>query len=129
MPYREDGSDVPDRIKGKKKRRQWAHVWNGEYAQHGDEGRAFATANSIYNQSKKVTLTQFLKFGTDETGFTKGEYGPFKCATCKYSSALGDEHVCTNDNVHEDPDVPSDSFGNKIIEPEDCCNNWTPVEE
>lgn len=47
MPYSEDGSDVPARIKGKKKRRQWAHVWNSIYQQTGDEGRAFAGANSV----------------------------------------------------------------------------------
>jgi len=55
MPYNEStGADVPDRIKGSKKRRQWAHVWNSTYKETGDESRAFAAANSVYNDAKKA---------------------------------------------------------------------------
>lgn len=35
---------VKQKIKSEKKRRQWMHVWNSEYASHGDESRAFASA-------------------------------------------------------------------------------------
>lgn len=59
MPYQENGSDVPARIKGKKNRRQWAHVWNSEYTSHGDEGRAFAAANSVYNEATKKALSVY----------------------------------------------------------------------
>ena len=66
MPYATDGHDVPARIKGSKKRRQWAHVWNSTYESTGDEGRAFAAANSVYNNAKKVILIEDL---ADSTSF------------------------------------------------------------
>lgn len=62
MPYTESGSDVPDKIKGKKKRKQWAAVWNSSYQAHHDEGRAFAEANSVYDKAKSDALT---KYGED----------------------------------------------------------------
>lgn len=51
-------------------------------------------------------MQALFKFGTANTGFTKG--------------------VCTNDVVAQDSAVPEDKFGNKKIEAEDCCNHWTP---
>jgi hypothetical protein len=124
MPYKEDGSDVPKHVKGKKKRRQWAHVWNSMYQQTGDESRAYAAANSVAGRSKKLS-----KFGTDIVGYVGAEFGPFKCGTCKYSESLFDESICTNDEVREDESVPEDVYGNKLIEFEACCNLWEPGEE
>jgi len=133
MPYSSE-SEVPSRIKGKKARRQWMQVWNSTYASTHDEGRAFAAANSVYNQRKNKTkkleeATELLKFGTDLAGYTPAEYGPFKCATCSWSRSLGDEHICANSLVQEDDDTPRDSYGNVLIEPEACCNYWNPVND
>ncbi len=57
MPYKNDGSDVPENIQKlpKKKRRQWAHVWNSVFERclsaGGEkqecESRAFAQANAV----------------------------------------------------------------------------------
>ena len=54
MPYASD-SEVPSRIKGKKARHQWRIIWNEVFNSTGDEGKAFAEANSVYNnRTKKV---------------------------------------------------------------------------
>lgn len=74
MPYSESGAGVPARIKGAKRRRQWAHVFNTEYAAHGDEGRAIAAANSVYNQSKKTDIPAFIKTDPDALFVDTGEY-------------------------------------------------------
>lgn len=74
MPYGADGSGVPSRIKGKKKRRQWAAVWNSTYSQTGDEGRAFAEANAVYDRSKKSYEVFMLKATSDELYEDTGEY-------------------------------------------------------
>jgi hypothetical protein len=44
-----DESSLPSYVKKMpdKARRQWVHVFNSEYQAHGDEGRAFASANSV----------------------------------------------------------------------------------
>ena len=47
MPYAsvaELPAAVRAKLKSPKRQRQWMHVWNSEYAAHGDEGRAFASA-------------------------------------------------------------------------------------
>ena len=64
MPYKEDGSDVPAPIQKMpaKRRRQFAHVWNGAYesctADGGDkktcEGKAYAEANAVVRRSDEV---------------------------------------------------------------------------
>lgn len=49
-PYSsQDDPDLPSNVRkmSPSKRRQWVHVFNGELAAHGDEGRAFASANSV----------------------------------------------------------------------------------
>lgn len=74
-------------------------------------------------------MQALFKFGTANTGFTKGELGPFQCGTCMYSDTMSDYHICTNDIVAQDSAVPEDEFGNKEIEAEDCCNHWTPESE
>lgn len=75
--------------------------------------------------------SKLIKFGTENTGYTPGDFGPFKCETCKYSSSIGDEdyHICENSAVQDDKAVPEDAYGNKKIEPEACCNHWTPPGE
>lgn len=48
MPYSVGGKLPPHVAKlSDKKQRQWVHVWNSEFDKHGDEGRAFAAANSV----------------------------------------------------------------------------------
>jgi Caudovirus prohead serine protease len=57
MPYPTNESlpqAVKDKIKSPKRRRQWRHVWNSEYASHGDEGRAFASAWSTAQKGLTV---------------------------------------------------------------------------
>jgi len=67
MPYKPDGSDVPENIKARSavKRRAWAQVWNSAFAkcedENGDdcEGRAFAQANAVIQQEtveKEVSM-------------------------------------------------------------------------
>ena len=55
MPYAATGKDVPDSVKKRfpsgGSRRQWAQVWNSVYRKTGDEGRAFASANSAVNKT------------------------------------------------------------------------------
>jgi hypothetical protein len=48
MPYKTN-KDLPGYVKkkGKKKQRQWRHVWESVHKQTGDEGRAFAAANAV----------------------------------------------------------------------------------
>lgn len=56
MPY--SGADDPKlpknvkAVKDAKIRRQWTHVFNGELDKHGDEARAFASANSVLDKAK-----------------------------------------------------------------------------
>lgn len=65
MPYNADGSDVPARIKGSRKRRQFAHVWNSEYSHQLDAGKskeeaesiAFASATSVVENAKVEKAT------------------------------------------------------------------------
>lgn len=79
MPYSESGSDVPSRIKGKKKRRQWAAVWNSSYESHHDEGRAFAEANAVYNKAESDELIKYgEEFGASLSSpeFWYSEYAP-----------------------------------------------------
>ena len=65
---------VRDRFKGKpKKLRQWMHVWNGEYASHGDEKRAFATAWAAVQ--KQLGTPAAPPFPTD-LGFMSRLSGP-----------------------------------------------------
>lgn len=57
MPYNSVGSLPPAvrrKIKSPKKRRQWMHVWNSEYAAHGDESRAFASAWSTVQKREAM---------------------------------------------------------------------------
>lgn len=124
MPY-SSVSEVPSYVP-KGKRKMWMEVWNSIYNEHGDESRAFAGANAAV---KKTVLSELVKFGTENTGFTKGEWGPFNCSRCEYSKAITDYHICENDAVSQDEAVPEDEFGNKVIEGNDCCNHWTPKEE
>jgi hypothetical protein len=52
---------VKDKIKGKKRRRQWMHVFNSEFKTHGDEARAFAGAwSTVQKKDKTWSLTQPL---------------------------------------------------------------------
>lgn len=124
MPYSSDGSDVPDYVP-KSKKKQWAAVWNSSYNTHGSEERAFREANAVAGPN----ASKLAKFGTSLTGFTKGEFGPFKCGHCKFSKEFLDDHICTNPDVADDEAVPEDEYGNKKIESEDCCNFYTPLEE
>jgi len=61
MPY-SSVSELPpavkDRIKSSKKRRQWLHVWNSEYAAHGDESRAFGAAWAAVQKMAKETQVE-----------------------------------------------------------------------
>lgn len=56
MPYQSDGSDVPERIKGEKKRRQFAAVWNSSYKRARDDGKGHKDAeSSAFAQATSVT--------------------------------------------------------------------------
>lgn len=62
MPYSgADDPKLPAHVKkmSTKKRRQWIHVWESEMAKHSDEGRAFASANSVAGH-KELTVVQNL---------------------------------------------------------------------
>lgn len=53
MPY--SGSNDPKLPKNvrklsSKRKRQWIAVWTSSYRKHGDEGRAFAAANSAVKE-------------------------------------------------------------------------------
>lgn len=52
MPYTQ--KNLPTRVKkmGAKKKRQWMHTWNSIYKKTGDEGRAFAGANSVTSKKE-----------------------------------------------------------------------------
>jgi len=133
MPYdASTGNGVPSRIKGSKRRRQWASVWNSTYQQTHDEGRAFAAANAVYNRTKgkkkkaASQLTLIKSFGTDRTGYVSSDYFPFHCASCDYFEVMAEGNICTSPKVADDPDVPTDNYGNKIVEENACCNDWTP---
>jgi len=54
MPYKNDGSDVPEHIQKYPAvvRRQWAHVWNSIYDRTGEEGRAHSGANAVVEKHK-----------------------------------------------------------------------------
>ena len=54
MPYKNDGSNVPTEIQKYPTvvKRQWANVWNSIYDRTGDEGRAYAGANSVIEKHK-----------------------------------------------------------------------------
>ena len=123
MPYA-SVSEVPKYVP-KAKRKQWLEVWNSSYKEHGDESRAFAEANAVAGPKSK----KLFKFGTPATGFTAGVFGPFKCGNCKFSGESEDEkyHICKNGDVREDPKVTKDSEGNPIIDSNDCCNEFFPV--
>lgn len=70
MPY-SSVDQVPSRIKGKKKRKQWMAVWNSIYAETHDEGRAFAGANSV---TSKVLADRLMVKAADEVYEDTGEY-------------------------------------------------------
>lgn len=56
---------VRDKFKGRpKKLRQWMHVWNGSYGDHGDESRAFAAAWAAVGK-RSVEDTFRSAFGYD----------------------------------------------------------------
>ena len=63
---------VRDRYKGSpKKLRQWMHVWNSEYDDHGKEDRAFASAWAAVQKSDDVTvnvplLIRLLEYAREE---------------------------------------------------------------
>ena len=116
MPYH-SVSEVPDHVP-KSKRKQWMEVWNSIYQETGDEGRAFAGANS-----------EVKKFGTPDVGYVGAEFGPFNCGRCKYSEELNDELICTNEKVAEDSSVPEDKYSNKAVESGACCNAWEPSKQ
>ena len=79
MPY-SSVSEVPSYVP-KNKRKQWMEVWNSVYREHGDESRAFASANAVAGHKSK----KLFKFGTQMTGFTNGtSYGPFECGHCMF---------------------------------------------
>lgn len=54
-----DDKKLPPHVKKmpSKRRRQWIQVFNSELAAHGDEGRAFAAANSVASGSKTANHT------------------------------------------------------------------------
>lgn len=65
MPYPTNASLPPavrNKIKSSRRRRQWRHVWNSEYARHGDEGRAFASAWSVAQKGATVVNEDFNFF-------------------------------------------------------------------
>lgn len=122
MPYSSD-SEVPSYVP-KAKRKQWRSVWNSVYNQTGDESRAFASANSVAGPKSK----KLFKFGTELTGYTHGFYGPFECGHCLFFDAIDKTKAfCGNEEVKQDPGVPSDQYGNKVVNFIDCCNNYFPV--
>lgn len=126
MPYNaETGAGVPDHVVGDKARRQWANVWNGTFKETGSEERAFAAANSVYNRRKKHK--KLLKFGTALTGFTEGFYGPFQCGHCTAFADLGENSICRMPEVQDDSAVPEDEYGNKVVDGDDCCNFYNPI--
>ena len=78
MPY-SSVSDIPDyvkrKIKSKKKRRQWMHVFNSVYSATHNEGRAFAAANASIKRKKELTRAEseeLIKYYV--SGDLKGEY-------------------------------------------------------
>jgi hypothetical protein len=62
MPY-SSISEVPYYVP-QEKRKQWLDVWNSEYEKHGDESRAFASANSVTGtkSKEKFMRIEFRKF-------------------------------------------------------------------
>ena len=123
MPY-SSVSEVPSYVP-KNKRKQWMEVWNSVYREHGDESRAFASANAVAGHKSK----KLFKFGTQMTGFTNGaSYGPFECGHCMFFDKIDERMAfCGNDEVNSDPDVPADPYGNKVVNFVDCCNEYFPV--
>jgi len=53
MPYGK--GKLPPSYVPKPKRKQWVEVWNSVYKETGDEGRAFASANSVAGPKAKTT--------------------------------------------------------------------------
>jgi hypothetical protein len=128
MPY--TASTVPSYVpKGKAKR--WAAIWNSAYDQKIKDGKtneeaetyAFSVASGVAGSRAK----KLFKFGTALTGFTNGVFGPFECGHCMFFDQVGDFSICHNSEIAEDPDVPTDEYGNKLVEFQDCCNEYTPV--
>lgn len=78
--------DLPAAVKNKlkgKKLRQWMHIWNSEYKQHGDEGRAFASAWATVKKSDVLSCPPMVGVGgrtlepfDDGTLFTPLKHDP-----------------------------------------------------
>ncbi len=90
MPYPTNASLPPavkDKIKSPKRRRQWRHVWTSEYQEHGDEGRAFASAWSAVRKSAKVSKedAQYIKSSalSDHCAICTMFRNPGSCTTVK----------------------------------------------
>lgn len=77
MPYSrvEDLPDHVKKLKSKKKKRQWMHVFNSVYQQTGSEARAFAAANSKLKTMKIMTYREIKELiGHYVKGTKKGKY-------------------------------------------------------
>lgn len=95
MPYSGPGdSKLPSHIKKLpgKKQGQWVHVWNSTFKKTGDEGKAFAAANSVV---KKVLEGKGLimdlwevdsrQLGQDEAGYdAMGAKDGKGCGNCNF---------------------------------------------
>lgn len=83
MPYgstAELPTAVKDKIKSKKRRRQWLHVFNSALQRHGDESRAFAEAWAAAKRSGGVAKR--LKISKDEAGYKGQTIDSEHCSVC-----------------------------------------------
>ena len=62
MPYKPDGSDVPDYVPSSK-RAQFAQVWNDVYERTKDAQKAYAAARAAIKKSLEEELSQLEKTG------------------------------------------------------------------
>lgn len=82
---------VKDKLKGKQ-RRQWMHVWNSEYASHGDESRAFASAWAATKKISAVTFAKAEKISKQEANYKAQTTDNLHCSNC---SMFQEPNGCT----------------------------------
>ena len=129
MPYSkpsEAPAYVPD-----DKRAQWIAVWNSAYKRALKDGKskddaeasAFAQANGVAGPNSKAAGGTTMA----NVNYQAKATGKDHCEECEYFSTT--TGVCTNQVVADDPNVPENSKGQKLVEPQGWCNQFEALVE
>lgn len=100
-------------------RRQVGSNGDGNASSANQEGLSPSPASQDSSTGKNFAT------GTNLSGYSTPDQGPFRCDHCKFYDANGS--ACSGPNVMKDPQVQKLGDGRAMVEPSACCSkDYTP---